>query len=159
MGMDWDKVELDARLAVADQRLADLQRTAEWLRDLLEAAERTHAAHRDELARLDGQLVALRRGSGRSATEDQRTHYEALEGQHQRAQDQYREWVWSPAALVEERERAGLSRKHWSSRWPDDIRTRLHATVDALQLACVDRDRVLDELMVLAEQPPTRQPG
>lgn len=150
--MDWDRVELDARLVDANNRVRELETTASWLRGLLEPAEQAHQRYRDELARLDGAMLAMHRSCGRIATEDELRAYAALENQHQRVQDTYRTWCWSPSAVVTERAVAGNPRT-WSTRWVDDIRTKLVGTVDALQLADAQRDTLTAELQALDAQP------
>jgi chromosome segregation ATPase len=151
--MDWDRVELDARLVDANNRVRELERTVAWLRDLLEPAEQAHQRYRAELARLDGALVAMHQSVGRrTATEDERARYLALENQHQRTQDTFREWCWSPAACIEDRSRLGPPRS-WSTRDADAIRTRIVATVAELQLADAQRDNLMAELRALDAQP------
>lgn len=152
MGINWDRIELDARLVDATNRVRELERAAEWLRGLLGPAEVAHQRYRDELARLDGELVAMHQRCGRVATEDERARYQALENQHQRAQDQYREWCWSPSATIEDRAHLGPARS-WSTRWPDDVRTKLGGTAAELQLACAERDHLLAELRALDATP------
>jgi hypothetical protein len=152
VSVDWDRELLAAKLVDADSQIRDLERTAAWLRGLLEPAERAHAAHLQELARLDGQMLAMHRSCGRIATEDQLRAYAALENRHAGEQDRFRAWAWAPSATVAERARAGNPRT-WSTRWADDVRTRLVATTVALQLADAERDRLLAEIQALDAQP------
>lgn len=152
MSVDWDKELLSARLTAVDAEIADLERTAAWLTDLLAPAERAHAAHRQALAHLDGEMALMHQRCGRVATEDERLAYAALENRHAREQDRFREWAWAPSATVEDRSRPGGIRS-WSTRWADDVRTRLVATTDALQLADAERDHLMAEVQALDAQP------
>jgi hypothetical protein len=153
VSVDWDRELLAAKLVDANNRVRELERTAAWLRDLLEPAEQAHQRYRDELARLDAEMAEMHRSVGRrTATEAERAKYQALESQHLGTQDTYRTWVWSSAACFEDRSRLGPARS-WSTRWPDAIRTKLAATAAELQQACAERDHLLAEIRALDAQP------
>lgn len=144
--MDWDRIGHEATLSATDQRIHDLEITATWLRDLLEPAERAHAAYGAEIARLETAMVEMRKlAAGRTATDHEKATYASLEGQLQRVHDDYRGWAWAKEVLSEDRSRIG-NPQSWSKRWPDDLRKKLAATVDELRLRGVERDRIADEL-------------
>lgn len=141
--MDWDRVGHEATLAATDRQIADLERTAAWLRELLEPAEREHAAYHQARKRVNQKIFDVyQRTAGRTATEREQAELQALEGEEQRLDQRYKDWTWAEEVIVEDRSRVGNPRR-WSWRWPDDVRSRLVTVTAGLEKALASRETIV----------------